>query len=330
MEVRTLSLVQPVPDTDDLWRGDARRQRAHWRAGHAAGAPHSHEDPAMPWSGSRSSTGPPADSPSRPARRSPGGGAVTAVGAGPAPSVIAERLRESLSAGDFTTLGELYADDALLDASLAGDRFRGAGPERATELLGSRANWPGASDRVVAAAASRRASRVWFERVSDGGTAVRQRHYLRLRDGRIERHWVYTAPPRTPPPARGRWRRSCSIRDSSRGLGEVVEHEPLVSHRAGRATRSSASCSPTAAGWSPSGSCPAPTGSTATRRTRDARRCCSPPACSTGCRDAIDHAIVAAERDGEAWWVVMRDVSATLLPDDKRLSREETGASLRP
>jgi hypothetical protein len=38
---------------------------------------------------------------------------------------------------------------------------------------------------------------------------------------------------------------------------------------------------------------------------------------------AIDHAVVAAELDGEAWWVVMRDVSASLLPDNKRLSREE-------
>jgi hypothetical protein len=38
---------------------------------------------------------------------------------------------------------------------------------------------------------------------------------------------------------------------------------------------------------------------------------------------AIDHAVVAAERDGDTWWVVMRDVSASLLPDGKRLTREE-------
>ena len=37
----------------------------------------------------------------------------------------------------------------------------------------------------------------------------------------------------------------------------------------------------------------------------------------------IDHAAVATERDGDAWWVVMRDVSASLLPDGKRLTREE-------
>ena len=29
--------------------------------------------------------------------------------------------------------------------------------------------------------------------------------------------------------------------------------------------------------------------------------------------EAIDPAVVAAERDGDAWWVVMRDVSALLI-----------------
>ena len=29
---------------------------------------------------------------------------------------------------------------------------------------------------------------------------MRQRHYLRTRDGQIERHWAYSAPPRTLPP----------------------------------------------------------------------------------------------------------------------------------
>lgn len=43
---------------------------------------------------------------------------------------------------------------------------------------------------------------------------------------------------------------------------------------------------------------------------------------------AIDHAVVAAERDGDAWWVVMRDVSASLLPDGKRLSRAAHGRIL--
>ena len=38
---------------------------------------------------------------------------------------------------------------------------------------------------------------------------------------------------------------------------------------------------------------------------------------------AVDHTVVAAERDGDARWVVMRDVSDSLLPHSDRLSREE-------
>jgi hypothetical protein len=37
--------------------------------------------------------------------------------------------------------------------------------------------------------------------------------------------------------------------------------------------------------------------------------------------DVIEHAILAVERDGDGWAVVMRDVSAALLPDAARLSR---------
>ncbi len=40
---------------------------------------------------------------------------------------------------------------------------------------------------------------------------------------------------------------------------------------------------------------------------------------------SIDHAVVAAEREGDAWWVVMNDVSGFLLPDGRRLSREDHG-----
>jgi hypothetical protein len=39
---------------------------------------------------------------------------------------------------------------------------------------------------------------------------------------------------------------------------------------------------------------------------------------------SIDHAAVAAQRDGKAWWLVMRDVSELLLPHGKRLSRSES------
>ena len=106
-------------------------------------------------------------------------------------------------------------------------------------------------------------------------------------------------------------------------LGEVAEHEPLVStglvgERA-RAPRARRRPPPDRQADRPRQR----TGSTATRRTRAARRSSSPPACSDRMPRAIDHAVLAAERDGDAWWVVMRDVSASLLPDGKRLTREE-------
>jgi hypothetical protein len=37
--------------------------------------------------------------------------------------------------------------------------------------------------------------------------------------------------------------------------------------------------------------------------------------------DVVEHAILAVERDGDGWLVVMRDLSAALLPDAARLSR---------
>lgn len=39
--------------------------------------------------------------------------------------------------------------------------------------------------------------------------------------------------------------------------------------------------------------------------------------------DTIDPTVVAAQRDGDAWWVVMDDVSEAPLADDRRLTREE-------
>jgi Ser/Thr protein kinase RdoA (MazF antagonist) len=43
----------------------------------------------------------------------------------------------------------------------------------------------------------------------------------------------------------------------------------------------------------------------------------------------LDHGIESVERDGDVWWVVMRDLSATFLGDERRLTREESGRILR-
>ncbi|MEK6229583.1 MAG: hypothetical protein AABM66_13585 [Actinomycetota bacterium] len=238
-----------------------------------------------------------------------------------AAGTVAEGLRAALTAGDFTALGDLYADDVLLDASLAGGRLRAAGPEQAVELLAARFPDPGRlvewSPRLHPAGIA-----LWFERVSDEGTAVRQRHYLHLRDGLIERHWAYAAPPRTPAP--GAQDGGGVLLDTQlvSRLGEVAEHEPVVS-----------------TGWSGNvlerlvladgrrliAKRIVPGTNWIDRHTKDEGR--EALLFTSGVLDrmppAIDHAVLAAERDGDAWWVVMRDVSASLLADGKRLSREE-------
>jgi hypothetical protein len=234
---------------------------------------------------------------------------------------VADRLRRAMTDGDFTSLRDFYAEDAVLDASLAGGRSRIAGADGLTEFLASRFSGPG---RLVEWSPQVHPDGIalWFERVSDDGTAVRERHYLQLHNGRIERHWAYTAPPRTPAPdARSGDGLLLDPQLVSR-LGEVAEHEPLVS-----------------TGWSGNvlerlvladgrrliAKRIVPGTNWIDRHTKDEGRegllftsgvlARMPP--------AVDHAVVAAERDGDAWWVVMRDVSAFLLPDGKRLSREE-------
>jgi hypothetical protein len=240
---------------------------------------------------------------------------------------VAESLRDALVAGDFTALADLYAEDAVLDASLTGGRSRVTGPERVTGFLASRFPGPGHlvewSPRLYPEGIA-----LWFERISDGSTAVRQRHYLHLREGRVERHWAYTAPPRTPPEGAQDDDRVVFDKRLVAGLGEVAEQEPMVS-----------------IGWSGNllerlvladgrrlvAKRIVPGTNWIDRHTKDDGR--EALLFTSGVLgrmpDAIDHAVIAAERDGDAWWVVMRDVSASLWPDGGRLSREEHRRILR-
>ena len=234
---------------------------------------------------------------------------------------MADVLQRALSSGDFAALGELYADDALLDASLPGERRKVVGGERAIELLGSQFPGPG---RLVEWSPQEYPGglALWFERVSDGGTAVRQRHYLHLREGSIARHRAYTAPPRTPSGAERQDDGSPFDPSIVAGLGRVAGHEPLVS-----------------GGWSGNwlervvlddgrrlvAKRIVPGTNWMDRHTRDEGR--EALLFSSGVLErmppAIDHTVLAVERDGDGWWVVMRDVSGSLLPDGKRLSRWE-------
>jgi hypothetical protein len=242
-------------------------------------------------------------------------------GAQLSPERVAELLERALATGEFEALAEGYADDALLDAYLIGGRTRVAGPEPLAEFMASRFPGPGQlvewSPQVYPAGIA-----LWFERIGGDGAAVRERHYLRLRDGRVERHWAYSAPPRTPPP--GASADAGVLFDPALipELGRVVEHEPFLSR-----------------GWSGNSlerlvladgrqliaKRVVPGTNWIDLHTKDeGREALLFTSGVLGRLPAqIDHAVVAAERDGEAWWIVMRDVSDSLLPDGTRLSREE-------
>jgi Phosphotransferase enzyme family len=237
------------------------------------------------------------------------------------PQAAAEALRHGAAAGCDDELADLYAEQAVLDANLPGgrDRIRGSAAIAA---------WLAASWRGPAALAEwtigvhAAGFELWAERIDSAGVS-RTRQYARLENGRITRHWIYCAPPRTPPPGQSG---DGGVQLDPRllaGLGEVAEHEPLISR-----------------GWSGNilerlvladgsrlvAKRIVPGSNWIDRHTADEGR--EALLFRSGVLDrvraAIDHTIVAAERDGDAWWVVMKDVSDTLLSDEKRLSRSES------
>ena len=113
---------------------------------------------------------------------------------------LADALRDCLASGELAPLAEAYAPHAVLDASLPGARRKHLGPAAIVEALGECFQGPG---RLVEWAPSLHPEgvAVWLERVDESGGAVRQRHYARLVDGRVTRHWVYAARPHTAPAA---------------------------------------------------------------------------------------------------------------------------------
>jgi hypothetical protein len=233
--------------------------------------------------------------------------------------MIAERLRAGVESGDFSGFAEAYAPEALLDAALPGVRERVRGPQRIVAVLsavfrgeGRLIEWDEAvHDGGVA---------LWLERVGEGGSAVRQRHYLHLgADGLIERHWLYTARPRTAPPSDPLPEAAEELFAS---LGPVSERATLAS-----------------SGWSGNridrlvladgraliAKRIVPGSDWLGRATRDPGREALLFADGVFARlpADVDPAVVAAEPEGDAWWVVMRDVSAELLDESTPLTREQ-------
>jgi hypothetical protein len=120
------------------------------------------------------------------------------------PAAVADLLRSCVASGDFVPLADAYADGALLDATLPGARRKLRGPSAIVDALRKCITGPG---RLVDWLPSVHPDgvAVCLEQVGGDGAVVRQRHYLRLEGGRVARHWLYAARPHTgapdPPPA---------------------------------------------------------------------------------------------------------------------------------
>lgn len=221
---------------------------------------------------------------------------------------------EALRGGDLAALAAAYARDARLDLSVPGGREIAHGADDAAELLLDRfrsgveaGEWR--ADRFAAGAAVTLVRAPW-----------RQRHYLHLDDGAVTAHWIYAAGEL----ARGDAAVSPGVAGLAGPGGEVLgavgggnsgadlvrlrtaDGRALVAKRLtdggdwlGRAMGGGVR---SAALWS---------------------------AGALGRLEGFDPAIErAVELDG-AWWLVMRDVSRSLLGDERRLTREENRQVLR-
>jgi hypothetical protein len=233
---------------------------------------------------------------------------------------LLEVLRDALASGSTAALAARYAEEALLDASFPSARHRVHGAAAITHAMG--AWWSGPAELVEFAPHSHPAGfELWAERVAADGPS-RTRQYVQLEGERTARHWIYAAPPRTPPPGADIPAVSLdpALLDD---VGDVAEHAPLIS-----------------TGWSGNvlervtladgrtliAKRIVPGSAWIDRHTRDpGREALLVTSGVLGRLDgAIEHAAVAARRDGDAWWVIMHDVSRKLLPDGKRLRRDES------
>jgi hypothetical protein len=235
---------------------------------------------------------------------------------------VAELLREALQTGDMRTLSAAHAEDGLLEVSVQGERSLSRGPGEIADRL--ERLWSGRGRLVEwTPTPGPGGCAVWSERVSEDGAAIRQRQYLKIRDGVIGRHWVFGAPPRTTAPQLA----GADAPALFARLG-VTTREPLIS-----------------TGWS--GNRLERVG-TADGRTLIAKRI-APAADWLGRNSSdpgregllyteglfermseIDAGVVAAEREGDdAWWLVTRDVSDRLLDADSPISREQNRFVMR-
>ena len=227
---------------------------------------------------------------------------------------LAPLLRDAVGSGDFAAVGERLAEQAMFDTSSEHGRHRIRGREAILAHLAA-----SGSGEVVE----------WHAREWPSGVAVtfewrgepevnRRRWYLRAPRGEISGWWSYAARPRVAGAA------AESLPDAvlaSVGPGArraVLEHggnSGAALERVLLADGSALVAKRVGAG-----------GDWLGRVTRDrGRTALLWEAGAFGRMPAgLEHGIESVPRDADGWWVLMRDLSATFLADDRRLSRAES------
>jgi hypothetical protein len=195
-----------------------------------------------------------------------------------------DALRAAMASGDVDALARTYARNAVLSASLPGGRVRRDGRAAIVAELGAWWDGPG---EVEEWRASEWPAGAALSAARDG---VRRRHYLHLSGDLIARHWVYAmAPASLGGGNSGAQLERVTLPDGTPGIAKrvVPGGDWLGRVAGGRAI--------TAELW----------------RAGVLQRL---PA-------SIETGIVAVEPDGDGWRILMRDLSAALLPAQGPISR---------
>jgi hypothetical protein len=195
-----------------------------------------------------------------------------------------EALRAAMATGDVDALARTYARNAVLSASLPGGRVRRDGRAAIVAELGAWWDGPGEVEEWRAGEWPAGAA------LSAARDGVRRRHYLHLSGDLIARHWVYAmAPASLGGGNSGAQLERVTLPDGTPGIAKrvVPGGDWLGRVAGGRAI--------TAELW----------------RAGVLQRL---PA-------SIETGIVAVEPDGDGWRILMRDLSAALLPAQGPISR---------
>jgi len=227
---------------------------------------------------------------------------------------LAPSLRKAVASGSFDAIGRLLAPGAVLDSSSESGRALVRGRDAIVEHLsgpgpGEVLDWD-ASEWPEGVA-------VTFEWRGESGVD-RRRWYLQRAGDEVTGWWSYAARPRT-------------------GAGDGPEMPPSVLERLGAgATRAALSHSGNsgaalervvlADGTSLVAKRVGPGADWLGRVTGDRGRTALLWEAGAFARlpESLDHGIETVVAEGDGWWVVMRDLSASFLGDERRLSRAES------